>query len=119
MRPDVVFAHWPVDTHIDHQLTGVMALRVFLDKESRFALYFFEVMTGRQSLHFRPTHHVDISAYREIKKAAMFAHASQNPAGFWAHHEVMDAFRGKECGCEAAEAFLKAGTAPPDPLAAW
>jgi len=46
-NPDVVIAHWPVDTHPDHRSVGILAL----PKVDAFHLgevfYFFEVMTGR------------------------------------------------------------------------
>jgi len=119
LQPDVVLAHWPLDTHIDHQLTGVMALRAFLDKSSRFQLYFFEVLSGRQTMHFFPTHHVDITAFRALKKAATFEHHSQHPENWYPHHDLMESFRGAECGVQAAEAFIKAGTSLPDPLSSW
>jgi len=43
------------------------------------------------------------------KRAACYAHASQNPVnGFYAtYHEMMNRFRGLECGCELAEGFVR------------
>ena len=41
------------------------------------------------------------------KKAALFAHKSQNGEGIYReHHEHMENFRGREAGTAAAEAFV-------------
>jgi hypothetical protein len=47
----------------------------------------------------------DVTATLEKKRAARFAHASQDPADMWSHHDQMQRFRGREAGCDAAEAF--------------
>jgi N-acetylglucosamine malate deacetylase 1 len=73
-------------------------------------LYFFEVHTGNQSLGFTPNTYVDITPVREKKKAALFAHKSQDGEGIWKkHHEVIADFRGREAGVGAAEAFFHLG----------
>ena len=41
---------------------------------------------------------------RAMKRAACFAHASQDPAGVWEAHDAMRRSRGRERGCAAAEA---------------
>ena len=57
---------------------------------------------------FHPTDYVDITAVREKKKAALFAHKSQDGEGIYRqHHEVMENFRGRESGTTAAEAFVR------------
>src|SRR5207249_12019088 len=41
-NPDLVFTHWPVDTHMDHQVASVLTIRAWMSlRTSR--LYFFEV----------------------------------------------------------------------------
>jgi hypothetical protein len=50
---------------------------------------------------------VDISAVEPRKRQACFAHASQDPAEFYAHHEKMHVFRGLEAGWALAEAFAR------------
>src|SRR5438552_2371128 len=51
--------------------------------------------------------HVDISPVVEQKKAALFAHASQDGRSIWReHHEIMAQWRGREVGVPAAEAFV-------------
>ena len=106
-QPDVVIAHWPVDTHPDHRCVGTIALSVYLDPEAQFDFYFFEVMTGQQSLHFHPTHYVDISEAAQIKHRALLCHRSQDGEEVWRSHEVMHRLRGHECGAERAEAYIR------------
>ena len=106
LEPDVVVAHWPVDTHPDHRAVGTLALEAFLNRQS-CAFYYFEVLTGRQSLRFMPTHYVDISSVYERKRQALLCHRSQNPEAIWEQHEVMHHFRGLECGVERSEAYIR------------
>ena len=102
---DVVLTHWPVDTHPDHQATGNMVLRSHLQQQ-KWGLYFYEVMTGKQSLCFQPTDYVDITEVAEVKRQACFCHESQDIASWYAHHEHMNRWRGYEAGVTAAEALI-------------
>lgn len=104
-RPDLLVAHWPIDTHRDHRVASLLAYDAWLALGRRFDLYYGEVLTGDQTQQFAPTHWVDVSAVLEKKRAACFAHASQEPAEMWADHDQMQRFRGRERGCAAAEAF--------------
>src|SRR5437868_5013848 len=70
--PDVVFAHWPVDTHMDHQVASVLTIRAWMALR-RSSLYFFEVDSGSQTEGFLPNSYVDISSVVERKKTALFA----------------------------------------------
>ncbi len=106
-KPDVVFTHWPIDTHFDHQAASMLTIRAYLASRPHWTLYFFEVNSGSQTLAFMPTAYVDISATREKKKQALFAHKSQEGERIYrSHHEVMEVFRGRELGVTAAEAFV-------------
>ncbi len=105
-RPDVVFTHWPIDTHEDHRATSLLVYDAWLRMERKFALYYFEVMTGMQTSQFSPTHYVDITATEVRKRAACFAHASQNPEEFYAVHDQMNRCRGMEMRAKYAEAFI-------------
>jgi LmbE family N-acetylglucosaminyl deacetylase len=107
-RPDVVFTHWPVDTHMDHQVASMCTIRACLALKPRPELCFFEVNTGSQTLGFTPNHYVDITKTLEKKRASLFAHKSQNGEGIWKdHHEPIASWRGREAGCKAAEAFVR------------
>jgi LmbE family N-acetylglucosaminyl deacetylase len=106
-KPDVVFTHWPVDTHLDHQVASLLAMRACMNLRST-SVYFFEVNAGSQTSAFRPDTYVDIAAMLEKKKAALLAHASQDGAGIWRmHHEPMAQWRGREMGSLAAEGFVR------------
>jgi LmbE family N-acetylglucosaminyl deacetylase len=105
-EPNVVFTHWPLDTHPDHQAASLLTLRAYLASGQRFPIYFFEVNSGSQTLGFQPTTYVDITATRERKKAALLSHRSQDGESIYRkHHGVMETFRGRELGVAAAEAF--------------
>jgi LmbE family N-acetylglucosaminyl deacetylase len=106
-KPDVMFTHWPVDTHMDHQVASLLAIRGWMALGEQPHLYFFEVNTGSQSQGFLPNTYVDVSAVLEKKKAALFAHVSQDGKGIWReHHEIIAQWRGREAGVTAAEAFV-------------
>ena len=106
-QPDVVLAHWPVDTHMDHQVASILAIRASMDLRVRPHLYFFEVNTGSQTQGFLPNTYVDVTSVLEKKKAAVLAHVSQDGDGIWReHHEFIARWRGREAGVAAAEAFV-------------
>lgn len=112
-KPDIVFTHWPIDSHKDHQCASLLTIQSWLRSGKNFGLYFFEVCTGSQTMGFKPTDYVDISSTREQKRKAVFCHASQNPPGIYAapdcNHAMMESFRGIEMGTDAAEAFVRMG----------
>lgn len=107
LQPDLVFTHWPVDSHRDHRATSLMVFDAWLQSRKRFALYYFEVLTGEQTSQFWPTHYVDITATEPRKRAACYAHRSQDPDDFYGVHDKMNHLRGMECGCGLAEAFIR------------
>lgn len=106
-QPDVVFTHWPIDTHEDHRANSLLVYEAWLRMGKKFALYYFEVMTGMQTSQFSPTLYVDITQAEARKRAACFAHVSQEPAEFYAVHDEMNRFRGMEFHCKYAEAFIR------------
>ncbi|MEP7252374.1 MAG: PIG-L deacetylase family protein [Ginsengibacter sp.] len=106
-KPDVVFTHWPLDSHQDHQVAGLLTLTAWLKSKKQFQLYFYEVNTGSETMGFSPTDYVDISDVLEMKEAAMFAHKTQSPAEVYnGWFKAMQSFRGLERGVKAAEAFI-------------
>jgi LmbE family N-acetylglucosaminyl deacetylase len=105
-NPDVIFTHWPVDTHMDHQVASMLTIRAWMSLQTP-RLYFYEVNSGSQTEGFLANTYVDISSLVEKKKAALFAHVSQDGAGIWReHHEIIAQWRGREAGVAAAEAFV-------------
>jgi len=112
-KPDIVFTHWPLDSHKDHQCASLLTIQSWHRSSKKFELYFFEVCTGSQTMGFKPTDYVDITSVQEQKRKAVFCHASQNPPGIYAapdcNHAMMESFRGIEMGVTAAEAFVRMG----------
>lgn len=107
-QPDIVFTHWPVDTHKDHQCASLLAMRSWMRNEGRWPLYFFEVCAGQQTMSFHPTDYVDITDVQEQKRKAVYCHISQDPASIYdCGHASMEDFRGRELGVKAAEAFFR------------
>lgn len=106
-QPDMVFTHWPVDSHKDHQIASLLMIQTWVRSAKKFPLYFFEVCTGEQSMGFRPTDYVDITATQEQKRQSVYCHVSQDPPGIYGcGHAAMEDFRGRELGVKAAEAFV-------------
>ena len=107
-NPDAVFTHWPIDSHMDHQVASLLAIRAWMALSRKPQLYFFEVNSGSQSQGFLPNTYLDISGAIEKKQAALFAHASQNGQEIWRqHHEIIANWRGREAGVGAAEGFVQ------------
>ncbi len=105
VKPDVVVAHWPFDTHPNHHVVGSLAWLCY-KKQGGWNLYFYEVYTGIQSLGFRPELYLDIEPVLDIKKRAVDCMVSQDPAELWRVHDGMHLRRGKACGRKRAEAYF-------------
>jgi len=106
-KPDLVFTQWPMDTHPDHQVTGLLLLNAWTKMNKSFDLYFYEVNAGSETMSFVPTDYVDITGFRDKKKAAMWAHQTQDPEKTYnSFFKQMEEFRGLEAGVPAAEAFI-------------
>jgi LmbE family N-acetylglucosaminyl deacetylase len=107
-KPDVVFAHWPIDSHKDHQCASLLTIQTWVRSEVKFSLYFFEVCAGEQTMGFHPTDFVDITDTQEQKRKSVYCHTSQDPPGIYAcGHASMEDFRGRELGVRAAEGFVR------------
>jgi len=106
-KPDVVFAQWPIDGHADHRAISSLVYEARLRMKKSFALYYYEVSTGEDTLQFAPTHYVDITAQTARKRNACFAHASQTPDRYYALQEQVAKFRGVESGHAQAEAYIR------------
>jgi LmbE family N-acetylglucosaminyl deacetylase len=117
-RPDVVFTQWPIDAHRDHRATSALTFDAWLKMGRRFALYYYEVSNGEDTLQFSPTHYVDITSTEPTKRVACYAHASQTPDRFYALQDQVAKFRGIESGCERAEAFILQVQSPYEALPA-
>lgn len=105
VKPDIVVAHWPMDTHPNHHVVSSLVWQSYRHSGG-WNLYFFEVMTDQQSLGYRPELYLDIESVWSVKKDSCMCHQSQKPESFWAVHEAMHRRRGKECGVTHAEAYV-------------
>ena len=116
-RPDAVFTHWPIDNHRDHRATANLCYDAWQRSGRKFALYYYEVSVGEDTLQFAPNRFVDITATQARKHEACFAHASQTPERYYALQDQTAAFRGAESGYKRAEAFVWQQQSPFDLLA--
>lgn len=116
-KPDILLSHWPIDTHRDHQACSILVYDAWYRLGRRCPLFFFEVMSGRQTQVFSPTDYVDIGPVVERKHEACYAHKSQGiKSSYDDDHGKMERFRGLESGCEYAEAFVRHVQWPGFPL---
>jgi len=105
-NPDVVFTHWMIDNHRDHRAIAMLCYDAWRSSGRKFALYYFEVSDGEDTLQFSPNRYSDISDFESAKKAACYAHASQTPDRYYSLQDEVALFRGTECGVKRAEAFV-------------
>lgn len=116
LHPDVVFTHWPLDTHADHRTAAQLTYQAWQWSEEAFSLVYYEVMTGVQTHHFQPNCFIDISQTWSQKRTAIYAHASQRPDRFYPYHEALEKQRGVESNYPRAEAFFVVREKSPKPL---
>jgi LmbE family N-acetylglucosaminyl deacetylase len=105
--PNIVFTHWPIDNHADHRAISMLVYDAWLELRRSFALYYYEVSNGEDTVQFTPGHYVDISETEAQKRLACFAHASQSPERFYMLQEAVARFRGIESGHKQAEGFIR------------
>jgi LmbE family N-acetylglucosaminyl deacetylase len=104
-NPDVVFTQWPIDSHRDHRAVSTLSLDAWLKAGQRFALYYYEV--AEDTTMFPPGDYVDISSVESRRRAACYAHASQQPDKWYPKQVEVTRLRGAESGYAQAEAFLR------------
>jgi LmbE family N-acetylglucosaminyl deacetylase len=104
-EPDAVFTQWPVDSHRDHRAISSLTLDAWLQSGRKFALYYYEV-AGDTSM-FKPAEYVDISAVESRRRAACYAHVSQQPDKWYPKQVEITRSRGRESGFPQAEGFLR------------
>ncbi|HMF77473.1 MAG TPA: PIG-L family deacetylase [Bryobacteraceae bacterium] len=104
-NPDIVFAQWPIDSHRDHRALSTLVLDAWLAAGKKYALYYYEVTDD--TMMFSPSEYVDISAVEDRRRAACYAHVSQNPDKWYPGQAELTRLRGRESGYGQAEAFLR------------
>lgn len=115
-KPDLVFTQWPIDNHRDHRAVTMLTYDAWKNSKQSFALYYYEVSDGEDTLQFCPTHYVDITDQEPMKRMACYAHASQTPDRYYKLQDDVASFRGIESGYNRAEAFVLQLQSPGDPL---
>jgi len=115
-KPDALLTHWPIDNHPDHRCISNLAFNAWLRLGKRFALYYYEVSNGEDTVQFSPNLYIEITESEARKRAACYAHASQNPDKYYALQDEVARFRGVERGYQRAEAFLMQLQSPRDVL---
>ncbi len=104
-NPDVVFAQWPIDHHRDHRALSSLVLDAWLESQQKAVLYYYEV--SEDTMMFSPTQFVDITAVESRKRAACYAHISQDPDKWYPLEEKITRFRGTQSGYTQAEGFVR------------
>jgi N-acetylglucosamine malate deacetylase 1 len=113
-NPDAVFNQWPIDNHADHRAISVLTYNAWTEMERKFALYFYEVSDGEDTLQFAPSHFVDITEVEPLKRQACYAHASQEPDRYYEVQDTVARFRGFQSGYKRAEAYIRQHQSPFD-----
>ena len=113
-KPDAVLNQWPIDNHRDHRAISMLTYDVWAKSEKKFALYYYEVSDGEDTLQFSPNQFVDISAVERQKRVACYAHASQTPDRYYELQDSVAKFRGLQSGFTRAEAFIPQAQNPYD-----
>lgn len=115
-KPDALLTQWPIDNHRDHRAIATLSYDAWLQAKKSFALYYYEVSDGEDTLQYSPTRYVDITETEAVKREACYAHASQTPDRYYALQDQVALFRGLESGHKRAEAFVFQLQSPGDPL---
>lgn len=111
-QPDLIWAHWPVDTHPDHIAAGALVLRatdlIRLEGTWQPDLWFFPPAMGYQAICFRPDHFEDITPYLERKKDALMVYEKViSILQYYVIDETAHRYNGYLSGYMYAEAFIK------------
>lgn len=103
----LLFTHWPIDTHRDHRVASILTYDAWMRLKEKPELFYYEVLSGKQTQMFNPTDYVDITSTAERKREACLKHVSQNTKKWYNYFEAMQKFRGNHYQCELAEAFVR------------
>ena len=101
-RPDLVLTQWPIDHHRDHRAVSALTLDAWWSGGKKFAFYYYEV--AEDTTMFSPTEYVDISSVESRRRAACYAHASQQPDKWYPKQVEITRQRGTQ-RASPAEAF--------------
>lgn len=107
-NPDVVISLWPLQYHPDHRAAGNLAFNTWLQSDMKFDFFFCETFPGgeQSSQQFAPNRWVDVESVLDLSREAIMANSLEGK-GLWADYEICSTFRGREYGCQYAEAFVR------------
>lgn len=106
-KPDIIFTHWPFDTHKSHQNAALSSISAARYQNS---ILMYEPITpaGRSYVGFRPQVYIDITGYIDQKLNALKAHKTEYKKygkGWLEGVKARAVYRGFEIGTKYAEAF--------------
>ncbi|GAC1630760.1 MAG: hypothetical protein NVS9B14_01750 [Candidatus Acidiferrum sp.] len=104
-KPDVILAQWPIDKHRDHRALSNLVLDAWMESGKKAAFYYYDI--AEDTMMFTPSEFVDITAVEPRKRAACFAHASQQPEKWYPLEAELTRLHGTQSGYANAEGFLK------------
>jgi len=104
-KPDIVFAQWPIDKHRDHRALSNLVLDAWMESGKKAAFYYYDI--AEDTMMFTPAEFVDITAVEARKRAACFAHASQQPEKWYPLEAELTRLHGTQSGYVHSEGFLK------------
>lgn len=90
--PDIVFTHWPIDSHRDHRIASLLTYDAWLQSKAGFVLYYYEAELGEQTQNFWPNHYVDISETQALKWDALHLHSTTISVSIESLHKEMERF---------------------------
>lgn len=107
-NPDVVFSLWPLQFHPDHRAAGNLAFNAWLQSDKKFDFFFCETWAAEEetSQQFAPNRWVDIESVYDLSRQAILANSLEGKA-LLDDYDLTAKFRGKEYGCQYAEAFVR------------
>lgn len=111
-KPDMVWTHWPVDTHPDHVATGALTARATdllrLEGEIIPDLWYYGPCIGYQALCFKPDHFVDVTDFIDIKQQGIDIYNKIVPIAESYKMEItVMKHNGFQAGCHYAEGFVR------------
>ncbi len=104
-KPDVVFVQWPVDIHRDHRALSSLVLDAWLQSGKTSTLYYYGI--AEDTMMFNASEFVDITDVEVRKRAACYAHESQDPRRWYPLQEQITRAHGLESGYADAEGFIR------------
>jgi LmbE family N-acetylglucosaminyl deacetylase len=108
VNPDVIYTHWNMDSHQDHNAVSLATITASRDNECAVLMYEQTIPGGIVPWAFRAQSYVDITPYMPMKMESIAMHKSQVRANgdLWIQGVKGRAmYRGYQINVEFAESF--------------